>query len=67
MVTNAVHMADAPKWLKRTRVRESGRPRATALEWTVRRTEVFWYADQAKFQAEHNLGPFAMSVTAVAT
>ncbi|MBX3022547.1 MAG: hypothetical protein KF799_12815 [Bdellovibrionales bacterium] len=60
--TNAVHMADAPDWLKRTRVEKIIDRIQTQLEWSIRRIEVTWYKDATTFQKAHGLGPMAMAV-----
>jgi hypothetical protein len=61
--TNAVHMAQAPSWLKRTRVEKVTDRIQTKLEWTIRKINVFWYSNQAEFQQAHTLGPLAMAVS----
>lgn len=61
--TNAVHMADAPKWLTRVRVEKVIDRIQMHLEWSIRRIEAHWYADTASFQKAHSLGPAAMAVT----
>jgi hypothetical protein len=61
--TNAVHMSNAPKWLKRTRVEKIIDHIQMELEWNIRRIEVTWYGDLASFDKAHTLGPLAMAVS----
>jgi hypothetical protein len=61
--TNAVHMSNAPKWLKRTRVEKIIDHIQMVLEWNIRRIEVTWYSDLASFDKAHTLGPLAMAVS----
>lgn len=61
--TNAVRVIDPPAWLTRPRVERITDHIQTELEWSIRRTPVRWYTDQAAFERAHQLGPHAMAVT----
>ncbi len=63
IVTNSVHMASAPAWVKRTRVDKIIDHIQMLLEWDIRRIEVYWYKDAAAFEKAHTLGPAAMAVS----
>ena len=55
--TNAVFMADAPRWVTMGRVDRVVDRIQSLLEWSIRRINVYWYADQAEFEKVHGKGP----------
>ena len=61
--TNAAHIFNAPKWLKRNRAERVIRRIETELEWSIRRIEVHWHNNNQSFTAKHNLGPAVRAVT----
>jgi hypothetical protein len=61
--TNEVTMANAPDWLKQTRVEKVTDRIQQKLEWTIRRINVIWYATPEAFAKAHPLGPQAIAVT----
>lgn len=61
--TNAVSMPNAPEWLKTSRVEKVTDRMQSTLEWTVRKIKVVFYADQALFEKDHGLGPYARAVS----
>lgn len=61
--TNAASMNNAPEWLKATRVEKITDRMQSSLEWTIRKIQVVWYADQAAFEKAHGLGPYARAVS----
>ncbi len=63
LLTNAVRMKDAPKWLTGTRINKVADRVQSQLEWTIRRAEVFWYADQEAFTRAHGLSPTLVAFT----
>ncbi len=63
LVTNAFEVHNAPEWLKRTRVEKITDRIQTKLEWTVRRSSVFYHPTQGSYSKAQNLGPRAIAVT----
>lgn len=61
--TNAVTMPSAPEWLKTPRVEKVTDRIQSTLEWTIRKINVVWYTDQAAFEKDHGLGPYARAVS----
>ncbi len=61
--TNHVHMANAPKWLKESRIDRVVDHIQSKMEWDIRRVEVKWYGDAASFAAANQLGPSAIAIT----
>jgi hypothetical protein len=46
-----------PKWLRASRVQKIVDKIQGALEWEIRKVQVYWYTDQAAFEKAHGLGP----------
>lgn len=63
IVTNSVHMADAPKWLSRVRVDKIINHIQMVLEWDIRKIEAVWYSDPEAFEKAQSLGPLALAVS----
>ena len=63
LLTNATHMADAPKWVTKGRIDRIADRIQNILEWSIRRVEVTWYKDQATFERQHGLGPLVLAVS----
>jgi len=61
--TNAVTMPNAPEWLRTPRVEKVTDRIQSTLEWTIRKIQVVWYTDQAAFEKDHGLGPYARAVS----
>lgn len=61
--TNEVHILNAPKWLKQTRVEKVTARIQHKLEWTTRRVVVHFHSKLEDFVKVHSLGPFAVAVT----
>lgn len=61
--TNEVIIANAPKWLKKTRVEKVTDRIQNKLEWSTRKVNVYWYETQANFEKVHNFGPQAKAIT----
>lgn len=55
--TNSLKITNAPLWLKRPKVEKITERIQTKLEWSIRKIQVYWYADEASFQKVHNMGP----------
>jgi hypothetical protein len=62
LMTNAVYMHNAPKWLKVTRVEKVTDKIQSQLEWSTRRIHVYWHNTQESFQKQHSLGPLPRAV-----
>lgn len=61
--TNAVTIANAPEWLMRTRVEKIIDRMQTKLEWTIRKSKVFFYSSPEEYDQAHHLGQWALAVT----
>lgn len=55
--TNAVHMINAPSWLKLTRVEKVTDRIQTKLEWTIRKIQVKWYDAPESYALVNKLNP----------
>jgi hypothetical protein len=63
LLTNAVHMADAPKWLTGTRVDKVVDRIQQKMEWDIHRIEVTWYPDAQSYAKASEYGPSAIAIT----
>lgn len=63
ITTNAFRVHSAPGWLRRTRMEKITNRIQTKLEWTVVRSDVFFYEDPEAYAAAQKLGPRAVAVT----
>lgn len=61
--TNAAHIKDAPEWLTGSRIDHLVDHMQHVLEWNIRRVEVYWYTDQAGFEASHGLGRTVLAIS----
>ena len=61
VLTNNVHIAEAPRWLKRTRVEKVIDRIQMLLEWDIRRIEVVWHHTPESFAQAHNLSPLVVA------
>lgn len=61
--TNEFTITDAPAWLTQTRVEKVTAHILNKLEWSIRRTNVYWYSTPEAFSKAHSLGPMATAVT----
>jgi len=61
--SNAITIADAPKWLTRVRVDKIVDRMQTKLEWSIHRVTGVWHKDLDSFTKAHSLGPYAIAVS----
>lgn len=61
ILTNNVHITEAPRWLKRTRVEKVIDRIQMLLEWDIRRIEVIWHHSPESFARAHNLSPLVVA------
>lgn len=61
--TNAVKLRSPPSWVRAVDVRRITAKIEAKLEWSTRRTEVYWYATPEAFAAIHNYGSAPLAVT----
>jgi hypothetical protein len=57
ILTNSVHIKEAPKWLTSTRINKVADRVQSQLEWTIRRAEVIWYTEENNFVSAHGMSP----------
>lgn len=55
IVTNSVHIRNAPDWLKETEVDKTTKRIENTLEWSIRRVPVTFYTDPDTFKEAHGL------------
>ena len=65
--TNELTIHDAPAWLLRPKVEKITDRIQTHLEWTTRRTPVYWHANESSFIKAHSLGAGPVAVTSKST
>ena len=63
LLTNSVHMADAPSWLTGTRVDKVVDRIQQKMEWDIHRVEVKWYMNAESYSKVDEFGPSAIAVT----
>lgn len=61
--TNEFSIHDAPAWLTQTRVEKVTARILNRLEWSIRKTHVYWHASDAEYEKAQSLGPQALAVT----
>lgn len=61
--TNEFMIHNAPAWLTQTRVEKVTAHILNKLEWSIRRTQVYWYTSDAEYEKAQGLGPQALAVT----
>lgn len=59
--TNALYMADAPKWVTANRLDRVVNHIQSKMEWSIRRINVYWYADEDSYAKVNKLGPIAIA------
>lgn len=65
ITTNSIEMGNAPDWLTQSRVEKITDRIQYKLEWTTRKTPVYWYFNEADYVRAQSLGPLAMAVTEI--
>jgi hypothetical protein len=61
--TNAVHIQDAPTWLKTPRVERVVDRIQNRLEWDIRKVQVLWFKDEQAFRAAHRMDSSVLAVS----
>lgn len=61
--TNELDIKNAPDWVKQSKVEKVTDRIQSKLEWTTKKTPVFWYANKEEFMKAHSLGATPDAVT----